>query len=96
MHHTGGFLWLYGADYSSQVLAGYCCSYYFLLLLLLPATPGLLATPALPHPRLHTVMGYDLVLVLDQGRVVETGPPTSLLTAGGVFQSMAAAAGINL
>ena len=41
-------------------------------------------------------MGYDLVLVLDQGRVVETGPPTSLLTAGGVFQSMAAAAGINL
>ena len=29
--------------------------------------------------RLHTITGGDRVLVLDQGRVVEQGPPQTLL-----------------
>ena len=60
--------------------------------------------------RLNTVMGYDLVLVLDQGRVVESGkyrlpllpslpgvsgPPGHLLNSGGTFEDMATAAGLK-
>jgi len=45
--------------------------------------------------RLDTVMGYDQVLVLDQGRLVEKGAPYKLLSSGGIFESMASAAGLK-
>ncbi|KAI9362575.1 P-loop containing nucleoside triphosphate hydrolase protein [Zopfochytrium polystomum] len=53
-----------------------------------------------PSHRLHTVAGFDRVLVLDGGRVAEFDAPAALLDkpknaegAGGVFRSMAEAAG---
>jgi len=45
--------------------------------------------------RLDTVMGYDQVLVLDQGRLMEKGAPYQLLSSGGIFESMASAAGLK-
>ena len=58
--------------------------------------------------RLNTVMGYDLVMVLEQGRLVEkgespspwrptppSGPPHQLISSGGTFESMARAAGLK-
>jgi len=39
--------------------------------------------------RLSTVADADLVLVLDGGRLVECGPPTTLLAAGGRFARLA-------
>jgi len=45
--------------------------------------------------RLNTVMGYDLVMVLEQGRLVEKGPPHQLISSGGTFESMARAAGLK-
>merc|ERR1712059_112446 len=45
--------------------------------------------------RLNTVMGYDLVLVLDQGRLVEMGSPTQLINSKGMLENMAAAAGLK-
>ncbi|MEQ1570970.1 MAG: ABC transporter ATP-binding protein [Myxococcota bacterium] len=35
--------------------------------------------------RLHTVRGCDTLYVLDRGRVVEHGPPATLLAAGGAY-----------
>ena len=35
--------------------------------------------------RLHTVMDYDLVLVMDAGRAVEFGSPNELLNKQGIF-----------
>ena len=45
--------------------------------------------------RLNTVIGYDLILVLDQGVLVERGSPNQLMRSGGVFESMARAAGLT-
>ena len=45
--------------------------------------------------RLNTVIGYDLILVLDQGVLVEKGSPNQLMRSGGVFESMARAAGLT-
>lgn len=42
------------------------------------------ATLVIAH-RLATVLDADRVVVLDRGRVVESGPPTRLLSAGGPF-----------
>ena len=42
--------------------------------------------------RLHTVMSSDTILVLDDGRVVEHGPPAALLAAGGAFAALVASA----
>jgi ATP-binding cassette subfamily B protein len=38
--------------------------------------------------RLATVKTADRVLVLEEGRIVEDGPPSKLLAEGGIFQSM--------
>lgn len=38
--------------------------------------------------RLSTVVGLDRVIVVEQGRVVEDGPPLKLLRAGGAFQRL--------
>lgn len=38
--------------------------------------------------RMRTVMGADKVIVLDQGRVVESGKPDELLAANGLFARM--------
>ena len=45
--------------------------------------------------RLNTVIGYDLILVLDQGVLVEKGSPNQLMRSGGIFESMARAAGLT-
>lgn len=45
--------------------------------------------------RLNTVLDYDMVLVLDQGQIVEYDAPTRLLqNKDGVFYSMAKNAGL--
>lgn len=41
--------------------------------------------------RLNTVMHYDLLIVLDNGRLVEFGPPTKLVEQNGLFASMVSA-----
>ncbi len=38
--------------------------------------------------RLPTIIDYDKLLVMDDGRVVETGSPSELLSQAGVFASM--------
>ena len=40
--------------------------------------------------RLQTVLASDLILVLDQGRVAELGPPAELAARGGIFAGMMA------
>ena len=45
--------------------------------------------------RLHTVMDYDLILVLDQGKLVEVGSPAELFIREGIFSGMARAAGLK-
>ena len=35
--------------------------------------------------RLHTIRNFDMIIVLDQGRVIETGPPQMLLECKGAF-----------
>src|SRR5699024_4869412 len=40
--------------------------------------------------RLSTVMSADTVVVLENGRIVETGAPQDLLQAGGAFATLAA------
>ncbi|WP_329016145.1 peptidase domain-containing ABC transporter [Micromonospora rifamycinica] len=44
--------------------------------------------------RLSTVADADLVLVLDRGRLVESGPPGVLLAAGGPFARLAGVPGV--
>jgi ATP-binding cassette subfamily B protein len=38
--------------------------------------------------RLATVQNADRVVVIDHGRVVEDGPPSKLMSGGGIFQTM--------
>jgi ABC-type multidrug transport system fused ATPase/permease subunit len=45
---------------------------------------------AIAH-HLHTIFGFDQVLVLDGGEVVEFGPPSALVASCGVFAALAAA-----
>ena len=45
--------------------------------------------------RLNTIMGYNTVMVLDQGRLAEVGRPNTLIEAGGIFADMARAAGLR-
>ena len=45
---------------------------------------------AIAH-HLHTIFGFDRVLVLDGGEVVEFGPPSALVASCGVFAALAAA-----
>ena len=43
--------------------------------------------------RLNTIMDFDYVLVLDQGRVAEMGPPSELLNNNGIFAQLVDATG---
>lgn len=43
--------------------------------------------------RLHTIMDYDYVLVMDAGRAVESGSPSELLQKSGVFSELVDATG---
>lgn len=45
--------------------------------------------------RLKTIIGYDRICVMDQGRVAELGPPLELFDQGGIFQSMCEKGGIR-
>jgi len=38
--------------------------------------------------RLHTLMDFDKIVVLDQGSVVEVGAPKELLAQGGAFAKL--------
>ena len=38
--------------------------------------------------RVSTVFGADRIVVMDDGRIIESGTPAELLTAGGVFAQM--------
>jgi subfamily B ATP-binding cassette protein HlyB/CyaB len=38
--------------------------------------------------RLATVLQADRVVVMDQGRIVEDGPPQTLLAGGGIFAAL--------
>ena len=42
---------------------------------------------AIAH-RLTTLTKFDRVLVIQQGRIVEDGPPEQLRSAGGLFQTL--------
>ena len=44
--------------------------------------------------RLNTVMQYDKIMVMDQGKVVECDTPDNLLNSNGVFAEMAISAGL--
>ena len=43
--------------------------------------------------RLNTIMDYDLILVMDNGRAVEMGPPAELLERNGAFAELVDATG---
>jgi len=45
--------------------------------------------------RLHTIMHCDRLMVLEQGQLAQIGKPESLLKEPGIFQELAAAAGID-
>ncbi len=38
--------------------------------------------------RLHTITNVDQILVIDEGRIVETGTHAELADAGGLYQSL--------
>lgn len=38
--------------------------------------------------RLNTILDYDIILVLDKGRIAESGPPQQLMRENGIFASM--------
>ena len=40
--------------------------------------------------RLATVLSCDRIMVLDQGRIVETGTHASLVALGGIYSNLAA------
>ena len=44
--------------------------------------------------RLATILEYDKILVIANGRIVEEGSPEELLKKGGIFEEMAKQAGL--
>lgn len=46
--------------------------------------------------RLHSIVGYDRVMVLDAGRVAELDEPRALWLRGGIFRAMCDQSGIRL
>ena len=48
---------------------------------------------AIAH-HLHTIRGYERVLVMDKGEVVEFGAPRALVASGGVFAALVTAQGL--
>ena len=45
--------------------------------------------------RLRTIVGYDRIIVMDQGRIAECDTPRALYRAGGIFASMCQRSGIG-
>ena len=45
--------------------------------------------------RLKTIIGYDRICVIDQGRVAELGSPLALWQAGGIFRGMCEQSGVG-
>lgn len=45
--------------------------------------------------RLHTILNYDRICVMDQGRIAELGTPLNLWEEGGIFRSMCDRSGIR-
>lgn len=45
--------------------------------------------------RLKTIIGYDRICVMDQGRVAELGTPLELFDQGGIFQGMCEKSGLR-
>lgn len=43
--------------------------------------------------RLNTIMDYDVILVMDEGRAIEFGAPADLLKRNGVFAELVDATG---
>lgn len=46
--------------------------------------------------RLHTILGYDKILVLDHGKIAEFGEPLDLIESDGIFHSMCEKSGITV
>ena len=44
--------------------------------------------------RISTILGADMVFVLDHGKVIEAGAPADLLSRGGRFKEMGLLQGI--
>ncbi|KAK3059724.1 ATP-binding cassette transporter yor1, partial [Coniosporium uncinatum] len=45
--------------------------------------------------RLKTIIGYDRIVVMDQGRIVELDSPVGLFEQGGIFRGMCDRSGIR-
>lgn len=45
--------------------------------------------------RLRTIVGYDRIVVMDQGKIAELDTPAALYAAGGIFRSMCDKGGIR-
>jgi ABC-type multidrug transport system fused ATPase/permease subunit len=45
--------------------------------------------------RLQAIMNFDRIVIMDNGRIVETGSPQDLLSKSSIFKNMAHAAGIQ-
>ena len=45
--------------------------------------------------RLNTIADYDKVIVMDRGRIIESGSPYELLVKGGIFSEMVEHTGRN-
>lgn len=45
--------------------------------------------------RLMTIVGYDRIVVMDQGKIAELDTPARLYAAGGIFRSMCDKGGIR-
>ena len=45
--------------------------------------------------RLHTVMDYDTIIVMDNGKAVEQGTPSELLMKNGIFAELTEATGVE-
>nr|HEX4318795.1 peptidase domain-containing ABC transporter [Kofleriaceae bacterium] len=57
------------------------------------ALRGLCATRVVVAHRLSTIQAADLIVVMDKGKIVETGTHPQLLAKGGLYRQLCAAAG---
>jgi hypothetical protein len=49
-----------------------------------------------PLDRLHTILSYDRICVLDNGKIAEFGVPKDLYAQGGIFRGMCERSSITL